>query len=328
MSSLSTYLGRKNFHLMVRVFSVTEAGVAQQCKATRELVNRALGLRFHGRPVFSGISIVVPSSPVYVNYDCGLTAAALVDEFCGMHKAPCPIHVRAYMTGDQFVDVFNEEINHLARAKGHYLLSISPAVRHYCNDTEMAKVITACHKGAKIGGLILPQVEGVACGFVGNMFSFLDIDAAIQVGGYQHCARDIRRDDETFVAVRHPTEKEISIPLKAVEETPLIAAMLIKLRGILETGEISEEAVPFIAPILPESWEAWQLPDQITGYVAYHELKVRSKWIRQRAFLSMRGLAFDDVRQAVMPGYRLEDYASDSRYEHLVSAIKATGYPL
>lgn len=323
MSSLKTFLTRKNCHLAIRVFSVLEAGVAQQCQATHELVENARGLTFNGQPVFSSISVVVPSSPVYVNYDCGLTATALIDTFRGQHKdQQCPVHVRTYMTGDQFVDVFNEEINHLARARGHYLFSISPAVRHYCNNAEMAKAITACHAGAKFGGLILPQVEGVACGFAVNTWSFLDIDAAIQVGGYQHVARDIRKDAETFLSVRHPTEKEIAIPLKGVEEAPLIGAMITKQRATLDENK------PFIAPILPESWEGWKLPDQITGYVSYHELKVRSKWLRQRAFLGMQGLGFDDVRQAVMPGYRLEDYANDSRYEHLVSAIKATGYPL
>lgn len=323
MSSLKTFLNRNNVHLVVRLFSVTEAGVAQQCQAMRELAANARSVTFHGQPVFSSISIVVPSSPVYVNYDCGLTAAALIDTFRGQHKdQQCPVHVRAYMTGDQFVDVFNEEINHLARRKGHYLFSISPAVRHYVNNTEIAKAITACHAGAKFGGLILPQVEGVACGFVGNMWSFLNIDAAIQVGGYQHIARDIRKDAETFLAVRHPTEKEISIPLKAVEEAPLIAAMITRQRASPDV------VTPFIAPILPDHWEAWKLPDQITGYVAYHELKVRSKWLRQKAFIGMQGVNFEDVRQAVMPGYRLEDYAGDSRYEHLVAAIKATGYPL
>ncbi len=323
MSARSTFLSRHKFALIIRVFSTDPAGVEQQRQATRDLVDRALALTYNGQPVISTITIAIPSSPAFANYDCGLTVKVLLQEFDGWRDRDRPVFVRAHRLGDQFVDVFNGELNHLARKGFHYLLSISPSVRDYVNDTEMAKVIQACHRGAKFGGLILPQVEGVACGFLGNMWSFLHIDEAAQAGGYHHCARDIPMDQLTFTSVRHPDNKELAIPRKGVEETPLIAEMIRRRKD--SSGALPRE---FLAPILPEAWEQWQLPDKIDGYVAYHQLKVRSKWLRQKSYLTERGLTFNDVRRSVMPGYRLEDYASDGRYEHLVSAIQATGYPL
>lgn len=323
LDTLDTFLHRHKFHLIIRVFSVDPAGIKQQCRATRELVDRALGLSFNGRFAISGVSITVPSSPIFTNYDCGDTVAALLKEFEGMHRNERPVHVKQYMTGDQFVDIFNEEINHLARKNVSYMLTFSPSVRNYHNDTEMAKIITACHAGATMGGLILPQVEGVACGFLGNMAGFYKVEELIGLGGFDISARDIPKGAVTFTAVRHPDGKELAIPRKGVEETPVIAKAILRRKAAQ-----SKLPMQFIAPILPETWENWQLPDKIEGYVEYHQLKVRSKWIRQSSYLHDLGVSFDDVMRAVMPGYRLEDYQADDRHEHLVRAIQATGYPL
>lgn len=185
----------KKVGALMRIFSLTQEGVANQVREVIALLHVLFTVSTNGKPLVDMAWIGIPINPNYTdNCDCGLTYEALIKALRGQPWAK-RVQVFHSERDDLWGTLPNMGMFRLARAGCDWGCLVSPKAIALWNANLCENISTAVAEGASVIGLKRIGTEE----FISNNLTLWNIERLQEIGGFKplndplvaRCVRDI-----------------------------------------------------------------------------------------------------------------------------------------